>query len=155
MISVITGNPSYQRLCKRVNASYADDIFQEVCSLILLLPEEKLPEETKLPFWFYRAAHNIMAPHGSLGYMVSREEVRADFEGIGNSFRNNEHESESMIKEAERFMLSLNEFENRVILLYNQLGDMKKVQRATGISYSALRSVKEKLKTKAKQLHAA
>jgi hypothetical protein len=43
-------------------------------------------------------------------------------------------------------MLNLSEFENRVVLLYNQLGDMKKVQRATGISYSALRMVKEKIK---------
>jgi hypothetical protein len=43
-------------------------------------------------------------------------------------------------------MFSLSEFENRIVLLYNELGDMKKVQRATGISYSALRAVKEKIK---------
>jgi hypothetical protein len=49
-------------------------------------------------------------------------------------------------------MISLNEFENRIILLYNQIGDIKKVQRLKGIIYSALRSVKEKIKQKAKQI---
>jgi hypothetical protein len=42
-------------------------------------------------------------------------------------------------------MLNLTEFENRIVLLYNELGNMKAVQRATGISYSALRAVKNKL----------
>lgn len=47
---------------------------------------------------------------------------------------------------AEDLLMDLPEFENRVVLLYNELGNMRKVQRATGISYSALRKVKEKLK---------
>ena len=55
-------------------------------------------------------------------------------------------EREDDYTKVENFMLDLPEFENRVILLYNELGNMRKVQRATGISYSALRMVKEKLK---------
>ena len=47
---------------------------------------------------------------------------------------------------AEDLLMELSEFENRIILLYNELGNMRKVQRITGISYSALRMVKEKLK---------
>jgi hypothetical protein len=47
---------------------------------------------------------------------------------------------------AEDLLMDLPEFENRVILLYNELGNMSKVQRMTGISYSALRMVKEKMK---------
>ena len=53
---------------------------------------------------------------------------------------------EAAIDKGEEFMLNLSEFENRIVHLYNQYGNMRKVEKATGISYSALRAVKNKLK---------
>jgi DNA-binding CsgD family transcriptional regulator len=43
-------------------------------------------------------------------------------------------------------MLGCSEFENRIVLLYAEHKSMRKISKITGISYSALRSVKEKIK---------
>lgn len=140
LIQHIANNPNYRQMCRKISVSYADDIFQEVCCEILTMPENRLPDFKYLNFWFYRVASNMFTCHGVLGKVIHKPTVDIP------ENETNELTHEEMIKEAERFMFSLDEFENRVILLYNQLGDMKKVQRATGISYSALRTVKEKMK---------
>ena len=86
-----------------------------------------------------------MSKRGKLGQIVLRQEHELDL--VATPELNNER----LMREAEKFMLSLNEFENRIVLLYNHFGNMKEVQRETGISYSALRAVKDKLKLKSKE----
>lgn len=54
--------------------------------------------------------------------------------------------SDDDLRKVERVMVGMTEFENRVLLLYMQYGNMKKVERETGISYSALRLVKDKIR---------
>jgi len=127
-------------MCRKISISYADDIYQEVIYELLSMPENRLPDLKYLNFWFYRVAFNVFSSRGNLGKVIHRQKVNIPESST------NELNHEQMIREAERFMFSLDEFENRVILLYNELGDMKKVQRATGISYSALRTVKDKMK---------
>ena len=166
LINLATSKPDYIRLCKRINKNYAEDIFQEVCEQILTMPVARLPEVSYFNFWFYRVAFNIMSNRGKLGSVVCNGyevEESVKLEDTSYEGRNNhdfhKHKSDripvpqeadfsgvDLLKEAEEFMLSLPEFENRIILLYAKLGDMKKVQRETGISYSALRYVKEKMK---------
>lgn len=136
----ITTDKNFKEICKRINNNYADDIFQEVCVEVLEMPEHRLPDLKFLNFWFYRVAFNIFSKRGKLGSIIHKPQIDI------KAFQTSEQEKENLIREAEKFMLNLSEFENRVVLLYNQLGDMKKVQRATGISYSALRMVKEKIK---------
>ena len=140
IIHRVTTDKNFREICKRINANYAEDIFQEVCVEVLEMPEHRLPDLKFLNFWFYRVAFNIFSKRGKLGSIIHKPQIDI------KAFQTSEQEKENLIREAEKFMLNLSEFENRVVLLYNQLGDMKKVQRATGISYSALRMVKEKIK---------
>jgi hypothetical protein len=139
LIEIILNDASYLNTCKKINFSYYEDIYHEVIEQLLTMPPERLPSIQHLPFWFYCVAKNIISRNGKLGKIVNRE--LCDITTI-ESFKYTEVE----IKKVEEFMFSLSEFENRIVLLYNELGDMKKVQRATGISYSALRAVKEKIK---------
>ena len=128
-------------MCNKITHNYNDDLYQEVCYHILTMPEDRLPEPNYLRFWFYRVAYSTMTKYGTLGRIIHKPIVKIAHE------QSNELANEEAIREAEKFMLSLSEFENRVVILFNELGDMKKVEKATGISYSALRAVKEKLKT--------
>lgn len=146
LVDIIVSDKSFKEMCYKINCYYAEDIYQETICEILTIADERLPELNYLKFWFYRVAFNVMSRNGKLGKIVLRESI--EFE----TYTPSEVTKEVMTREAEQFMLSLNEFENRIILLYNQFGDMKKVQRLTGISYSALRAVKEKIKQKAKQI---
>jgi hypothetical protein len=146
LVDVIVSDKSFKEMCFKINTQYAEDIYQETICEILTISDERLPDLNYLKFWFYRVAFNVMSRNGKLGKIVLRELIEFDI------YTPSELSKEIMTKEAEQFMLSLNEFENRIILLYNQFGDMKKVQRLTGISYSALRAVKEKIKQKAKQI---
>jgi hypothetical protein len=146
LVDVIVSDKSFKEMCFKINIHYAEDIYQETICEILTISDERLPDLNYLKFWFYRVAFNVMSRNGKLGKIVLREVIEFDI------YTPSELSKEIMTKEAEQFMLSLNEFENRIILLYNQFGDMKKVQRLTGISYSALRAVKEKIKQKAKQI---
>jgi hypothetical protein len=146
LVDVIVSDKSFKEMCFKINIQYAEDIYQETICEILTISDERLPDLNYLKFWFYRVAFNVMSRNGKLGKIVLRELIEFDI------YTPSELSKEIMTKEAEQFMLSLNEFENRIILLYNQFGDMKKVQRLTGISYSALRAVKEKIKQKAKQI---
>jgi DNA-directed RNA polymerase specialized sigma24 family protein len=145
-VDIIVSDKSFKEMCYKINKHYAEDIYQETICEILTIADERLPDLNYLKFWFYRVAFNVMSRNGKLGKIVLREVIEFDI------YTPSELSKEIMTREAEQFMLSLNEFENRIILLYNQFGDMKKVQRLTGISYSALRAVKEKIKQKAKQI---
>lgn len=146
LLKIINTDPNFKRICKTLNESYADDIFQEVCLYLLEVEENKLPSTDGLNFWFFCVVRNMSSRTGSFGKLVKREEQKIE------DFYILESNKEHLIREAENFMLGLSEFENRIVLLYNELGDMKKVQKATGISYSALRKVKDKIKEKAKQI---
>ena len=146
LVDIIVSDNSYKEMCYKINTHYAEDIYQETICEILTIPDERLPDLNYLKFWFYRVAFNVISRNGKLGKIVLREVIEFDI------YTPSEIIKEQMTREAEQFMLSLNEFENRIILLYNQYGDMKKVQRLTGISYSALRAVKEKIKQKAKEI---
>lgn len=146
LVDIIISDNSYKEMCYKINIHYAEDIYQETICEILTIPDERLPDLNYLKFWFYRVAFNVISRNGKLGKIVLREVIEFDI------YTPSEIIKEQMTREAEQFMLSLSEFENRIILLYNQYGDMKKVQRLTGISYSALRAVKEKIKQKAKKI---
>lgn len=145
LIEIANSKPEYLQLCNRISKNYGEDIFQEVCEKLLTMPIKKLPEIQYFNFWFYRVAFGTMSYNSRPGKIFSR--ICTDESVI---FDIPENENENLIKEAEQFMLSLSEFENRIVLLYNDLGNMKRVQKQTGISYSSLRYVKEKLKLKAK-----
>ena len=145
LISLVATNNNFKRICRSLTESYPDDLFQEMCEQILTMPEAKLPEERYLNFWYYCVAKNKMGRLGQFGRLVNREVV-TDFQGIDIDLIF-EDETNNDLEMCEDAMLSLNEFENRVALLYAKLGNMKKVQQETGVSYSALRYVKEKIKT--------
>jgi DNA-directed RNA polymerase specialized sigma24 family protein len=110
------------------------------------MPEDKLPQESYFNFWFYRVANNLCHKNGTYGQHFRFNTVSIEDLGKELVMAVEYVEREDDYTKVENFMLDLPEFENRVILLYNELGNMRKVQRATGISYSALRMVKEKLK---------
>lgn len=142
-INLLTNDIAYKQICRKVSSSMSDDLFQEMCLLILEIDEDRLPPIDRFNFWFYRIASNMSNSNGQIGKYLNRKErsIPEDF--------NNERQTELLIRQAEKFMIELSEFENRIVLLYNQHGNMKRVQRETGISYSALRKVKDKIKEKA------
>lgn len=146
LLKIINTDPNFRRICHVLNQSYADDIFQEVCLYLLETEDSKLPSTIGLNFWFYCVVRNMSSRTGAFGKIVLKQEKRLE------EFYIIESNKENLIRKAEDFMLSLSEFENRIVLLYNELGDMKKVEKATGISYSALRKVKDKIKEKASQI---
>lgn len=146
LVDIIVSDKSFKEMCYKINTHYAEDIYQETIFEILTIADERLPDLNYLKFWFYRVSSNIIGRKGKLGQIILREKI--DFDNYTPSELAKEH----MTKEAEKFMLSLSEFENRIMLLYIQFGDMKKVQRLTGISYSALRVVKEKIKQYKKEI---
>lgn len=84
----------------------------------------------------------MSSPTGIVGRQFLSDEIKHQSNGSVD-----ELEREAKLKLAQNIMLNLGEFENRIIMLYMKYKNMKAVQRETGISYSALRSVKEKIKT--------
>jgi len=178
VIEIITADPAYKGMCKKINPMYCDDLFQEVCLQILEMPAQRIPPDDRLRFWFYRVAFSTMTSTGTFGKIVHRDknmlgserdnfqEIRGDGNaGIGELTKGSFQRKPDTIKgwgsekpsftngdlkKVEQYMIGCSEFENRVILLYNKLGSMKAVQRQTNISYSALRAVKEKLKSNRK-----
>lgn len=144
LIGIVVSDIAFKNICKKVSASYSDDIYQHVCEKILTIPENRLPDHGYLKFWFYNVAKNSISKTGEMGKALFRE-VATD-RPIG-SIDQSSKQTDRDLKVCESIMLSLTEFENRIALLYVELGDMKAVQRQTGISYSALRQVKEKIKT--------
>ena len=145
-ITHITRNKEYLNLCRKVSGIHYQDLFQEIAILLLTMPEDKLPQESYFNFWFYRVANNLCHKNGTYGQHFRFNTVSIEDLGKELVMAVEYVEREDDYTKVENFMLDLPEFENRVILLYNELGNMRKVQRATGISYSALRMVKEKLK---------
>lgn len=144
LINEILKNPAYLDTCKKLDLGYSDDIFQEVIIQILTIPAERLPTLNYLQFWYYCVAKNIISRNGKLGKLFTKEIPMDEFL---------ESESEKIIddsdidfKRIENFMLDCSEFENRIVLLYAEHKSMRKISKITGISYSALRSVKNKIK---------
>lgn len=62
----------------------------------------------------------------------------------------NESYYEKKIKQAGKFMISLSEFENRLILLYNEHKNVAKISRLTGINIYTIHRSLDKIKQKAK-----
>ena len=145
LVSIILNNKIYFETCKNINKNYAADIYQEVIEQLLTMPTERLPSKEYLQFWFYCTARNIISQNGKLGKLISKDfATDIQFEII--EIENNEDRFDIEIKQIEAFLLSLNEFENRIVLLYSQYKSMRKISQMSGISYSALRAVKEKIK---------
>lgn len=145
LVSIILSNKIYFETCKNINKNYAEDIYQEVIEQLLTMPTERLPSKEYLQFWFYCTARNIISPNGKLGKLISKDfATDIQFEII--EIENKEDRFDIEIKQIETFLLSLNEFENRIVLLYSQYKSMRKISQMSGISYSALRAVKEKIK---------
>ena len=146
LIELICKDSNLKKVCYKINPRYADDVFQEVCEEILTIPEDRLPDPSYLGQWFYRVAFNI-GHNGRcrLGKAIGNDLLleRGEMIQISNNVSN--EVSDVKLRDVENFMLGLNEFENRVVLLYKELGNMKQVQKITGVSYSALRKVKDKL----------
>lgn len=155
-IKHISENKEYMNMCHKVSRQHGEDLFQEVAMLLLTIDEAKLPQESYFNFWFYRVAANLSSARGNYGKMFSGDviyfedmfaEVNQDEDNIPRELVYIQEEiHEAAIDKGEEFMLNLPEFENRIVHLYNQYGNMRKVEKATGISYSALRAVKNKLK---------
>ncbi len=145
ILDKITSDENFILICKKVNPANYQDIFQEGC--LHIMESEKLPELNYLNFWWYRLIFQMSSKTGQFRKKYVETQELSDKHLVDRYQPNNEFTNEKKIREAEKWMLSLDEFENRVVRLYIEYGDMKKVQRATGISYSALRSVKEKIKS--------
>jgi hypothetical protein len=148
IIKKITTDANFITICKKVNPSNYQDIYQEGCIHILETDKSKLPTIETLNFYWYRLIFQMSSKTGQFRKKYVQTQELTQKHLLDKHQPNNEHTNEVKIREAEKWMLSLSEFENRVVRLYIEYGDMKKVQRATGISYSALRSVKEKIKNK-------
>jgi DNA-directed RNA polymerase specialized sigma24 family protein len=146
IVSIILNNKIYFETCRNINKNYAEDIYQEVIEQLLTMPTERLPSKEYLQFWFYCTARNIISQNGKLGKLISKDfPTDIQFEII-ESEQHCEVNFELDIKKIETFLLGLNEFENRIVLLYAEYKSMRKISQMSDISYSALRSVKEKIK---------
>jgi RNA polymerase sigma factor (sigma-70 family) len=147
LVSIILNNKIYFETCRNINKNYAEDIYQEVIEQLLTMPTERLPTKEYLQFWFYCTARNIISQNGKLGKLISKDfPTDIQFEIIEIVNENKEDSFDIKIKQIEAFLLGLNEFENRIVLLYAQYKSMRKISQMSGISYSALRAVKEKIK---------
>jgi RNA polymerase sigma factor (sigma-70 family) len=147
LVSIILNNKIYFDTCRNINKNYAEDIYQEVIEQLLTMPVERLPSKEYLQFWFYCTARNIISQNGKLGKLISKDfATDIQFEIIEIENENKEDSFDIKIKQIEAFLLGLNEFENRIVLLYAQYKSMRKISQMSGISYSALRAVKEKIK---------
>jgi hypothetical protein len=103
IVNEILNNPAYLDTCRKLDASYSDDIYQEVIEQILTIPAERLPTLNYLQFWYYCVAKNIISRNGKLGKLFSKEIPMDEFM---------ESESERIIddsdldfKKIENFML--------------------------------------------------
>jgi DNA-directed RNA polymerase specialized sigma24 family protein len=145
IINQIVNNSNYVKTCKNIAGGYHKDVYQEVCEQVLIMPIERLPKDSYLPFWFYCVARNVYSKHGKIGKIINKEIVIDFTDNRLTELIEDEIESNTFA-DCEDIMLSLSEFENRIVLLYAKHGSMKEVEKETGISYSALRKVKDKIK---------
>jgi len=147
LVSIILNDKIYFETCRNINKNYAEDIYQEVIEQLLTMPVERLPSKEYLQFWFYCTARNIISQNGKLGKLISKDfPTDIQFEIIESEHEDKEDSFDFEIKKIEAFLLGLNEFENRIVLLYAEYKSMRKISQMSDISYSALRSVKEKIK---------
>lgn len=156
IITHITTDISYNKLCKKLCGNNSDDVYQEILVLLLEMDEQKLPQKSFLNFWYVRVAMNMCSKNGIFGrlYMHHLVDKNVDVYNLvdknvdvySNVNMSDEEVDTNDYECAEDVMLLFDEFTNRVVHLYNQTGSMLAVNKMTGISYSALRKVKEKMK---------
>lgn len=146
LINKVVSEKQYKAICNKLNSSYGDDLFQEMCELILTIDEQKLEDIINFDFWFYRVASRMNSDTGTFGKLNRNQDISIYNITYGSPLADSGETGDTDLKNTEALMFSLPEFDNRVILLYKELGNMKAVEKATGISYSALRKVKEKIK---------
>jgi hypothetical protein len=148
IISHIVSNNQYKQLCKKLCGAHADDVYQDILITLMEMSNEKVPDINYLNFWYVRVASNMCSKYGKYGRLF-REDM----------YDRSQDVTDMNIREAvdifmadedyttvEGFMLQQDEFTNRIIHLYNKTGSMLQVSKMTGISYSALRKIKELLK---------
>ena len=148
IISHIVSNSQYKQLCKRLCGSHAEDVYQDILVAIMEMEPDKVPDINYLKFWYVRVASNMCSRYGKYG-RIFREDMHdrtnditdMNIREVVDVFGANED-----YDQIEIFMLEQDEFTNRIIHLYNQTGSMLAVNKMTGISYSALRKIKELLK---------
>ena len=115
IVNEILNNPSYLDTCRKLDASYSDDIFQEVIEQILTIPAERLPTLNYLQFWYYCVAKNIISRNGKLGKLFTKEIPMDEF--LESESEKIIDESDIDFKRIENFMIDCSEFENRIVLL--------------------------------------
>ena len=143
MLNKILADESYKRTCINVAKSMSDDLYQDMCEMILTMPADKLPTNEHLSFWFYLVVKNKMSNSGEVGKKL-KHEVLCDFiPCIPDT--SEEHTEDDNLSRCEELMVELTEFENRTILLFNEVGSFRKIAQQTGIPYNALLKVKHKI----------
>lgn len=148
IITHIVSNKQFKQLCKKLCGSHADDVYQDILVAIMEMEAEKVPDMHYLNFWYVRVASNMCSRYGKYGRLF-REDMHDRSSDITDM---NIRETVDIFGDSEDyntvegFMLEQDEFTNRIIHLYNQTGSMLAVSKMTGISYSALRKIKELLK---------
>ena len=148
IITHIVSNNQFKQLCKKLCGSHAEDVYQDILVAIMEMESDKVPDMHYLNFWYVRVASNMCSRYGKYGRLF-----REDMHDRSNDITDmNIRETVDIFGDtedyntAEGFMLEQDEFTNRIIHLYNGTGSMLAVSKMTGISYSALRKIKELLK---------
>lgn len=148
IITHIVSNNQYKQLCKKLCGAHADDVYQDILITLIEMSDEKVPDMHYLNFWYVRVASNMCSKYGKYGRLF-REDMHDRSQDI-TEMNIREVVDVFMVDEdyttVEGFMLEQDEFTNRIIHLYNETGSMLQVSKMTGISYSALRKIKELLK---------
>ena len=148
IITHIVSNNQFKQLCKKLCGSHAEDVYQDILVAIMEMEADKVPDMHYLNFWYVRVASNMCSRYGKYGRLF-REDIHDRSNDITDM---NIRETVDIFGDAEDyatvegFMLEQDEFTNRIIHLYNETGSMLAVSKMTGISYSALRKIKELLK---------
>jgi hypothetical protein len=146
LVDLVIKDIAYKKKCKVFSPDNYEDLYHDIVLLLLEISEERLPTIENLPFWFFRVAKNKVSKTGCDKKLRS-EIITDNFTKKLNPIKQQPSVlTDAEIKKAERIMIELTEFENRVITAYNQLGNMKKVARFTGIPYASLRIVKDKIR---------
>lgn len=148
IITHIVSNTQFKQLCKKLCGSHAEDVYQDILVAIMEMEADKVPDMHYLNFWYVRVASNMCSRYGKYGRLFredmhdrSNDITDMNIREVVDIFGDTED-----YNTAEGFMLEQDEFTNRIIHLYNETGSMLAVSKMTGISYSALRKIKELLK---------
>jgi hypothetical protein len=146
LVNLVVNDDAYKKKCKVFSPNNYEDLYHDIVLLLLEITQDRLPTIENLPFWFFRVAKNKVSKTGC-DKKLKQEIITDNFTKKLNPIKPYQNVlTDAQIKKAEHIMIELTEFENRVITAYNQLGNMKKVARYTGIPYASLRIVKDKIR---------